>query len=160
MPLTLQQLETHLWKAADILRGRIDSGEYKHYIFGLLFFKRLSDVWQEEYEEGFYPLMRTLQRSPILGQKECHLGVRFRRGEVPLEVVLDVSGPDAARLTPPLLAGSERDRVWWSTCGLRGRSVLSPAPASAMAVDPNSRGNRGSGRFSAPSTDVATGHRV
>jgi len=51
MPLTQQQLEKHLWRAADILRGRIDSGDYKHYIFGLLFFKRLSDVWQEEYEE-------------------------------------------------------------------------------------------------------------
>lgn len=51
MPLTQQQLERHLWRAADILRGRIDSGDYKHYIFGLLFFKRLSDVWQEEYEE-------------------------------------------------------------------------------------------------------------
>jgi type I restriction enzyme M protein len=51
MPLTQQQLETHLWKAADILRGRIDSGDYKHYIFGLLFFKRLSDVWREEYED-------------------------------------------------------------------------------------------------------------
>jgi type I restriction enzyme M protein len=50
MPLTQQQLEKHLWRAADILRGRIDSGEYKHYIFGLLFFKRLSDVWHEEYE--------------------------------------------------------------------------------------------------------------
>lgn len=37
--------------AADILRGSIDSGDYKHYIFGLLFYKRLSDVWQEEYEE-------------------------------------------------------------------------------------------------------------
>ena len=49
--LTQQQLEKHLWGAADILRGRIDSGEYKHYIFGLLFFKRLSDVWREEYEE-------------------------------------------------------------------------------------------------------------
>jgi type I restriction enzyme M protein len=51
MALTQKQLETHLWKAADILRGRIDSGDYKHFIFGLLFFKRLSDVWQEEYEE-------------------------------------------------------------------------------------------------------------
>ncbi|MEX2374399.1 MAG: type I restriction-modification system subunit M [Dehalococcoidia bacterium] len=51
MPLTQQQLETHLWKAADILRGRIDSGDYKHYIFGLLFFKRLSDVWREEYDD-------------------------------------------------------------------------------------------------------------
>ncbi len=51
MPLTKKELETHLWKAADILRGRIDSGDYKHYIFGLLFFKRLSDVWREEYED-------------------------------------------------------------------------------------------------------------
>jgi type I restriction enzyme M protein len=46
--LTLGQLEGHLWKAADILRGSIDAADYKHYIFGLLFFKRLCDVWQEE----------------------------------------------------------------------------------------------------------------
>lgn len=51
MPLlTLDQLESHLWKAADILRGSIDSSDYKHYIFGLLFYKRLCDVWEEEYE--------------------------------------------------------------------------------------------------------------
>jgi len=49
--LTLQQLEAHLWKAADILRGSIDAGDYKHYIFGLLFYKRLCDVWEEEYEQ-------------------------------------------------------------------------------------------------------------
>jgi len=49
--LTLQKLESHLWAAADILRGSIDSSDYKHYIFGLLFFKRLCDVWEEEYEE-------------------------------------------------------------------------------------------------------------
>ena len=50
-PLTLQKLEAHLWGAADILRGSIDSSDYKHYIFGLLFFKRLCDVWEEEYEQ-------------------------------------------------------------------------------------------------------------
>src|SRR5690554_617505 len=49
--LTLERLESHLWGAADILRGSIDSADYKHYIFGLLFFKRLSDVWEEEYED-------------------------------------------------------------------------------------------------------------
>jgi len=51
MALTLQQLESHLWRAADILRGAIDAADYKHYIFGLLFFKRLSDVWEEEFEQ-------------------------------------------------------------------------------------------------------------
>jgi type I restriction enzyme M protein len=49
--LTLAQLESHLWGAADILRGSIDAADYKHYIFALLFYKRLCDVWEEEYEE-------------------------------------------------------------------------------------------------------------
>jgi type I restriction enzyme M protein len=49
--LTLQELESHLWSAANILRGKIDSFDYKHYILGLLFYKRICDVWQEEYEE-------------------------------------------------------------------------------------------------------------
>ncbi len=46
--LTQQKLEAHLWSAADILRGSIDSSDYKHFIFGLLFLKRLSDRFEEE----------------------------------------------------------------------------------------------------------------
>lgn len=49
--LTLPQLESFLWKSADILRGKIDSSDYKKYIFGLLFYKRMSDVWDEEYKK-------------------------------------------------------------------------------------------------------------
>lgn len=49
--LTQAELETHLWKAADILRGHVDAGKFKDYIFGLLFYKRLCDVWDEEFEK-------------------------------------------------------------------------------------------------------------
>ena len=48
--LTQQELESHLWESANILRGSIDASDYKSYIFGLLFLKRLSDVFVEEAE--------------------------------------------------------------------------------------------------------------
>jgi type I restriction enzyme M protein len=48
--MTQQQLEKYLWGAATYLRGHIDAGDYKQYIFPLLFFKRISDVWDEEYQ--------------------------------------------------------------------------------------------------------------
>ncbi|MFW5981325.1 MAG: type I restriction-modification system subunit M [bacterium] len=49
--LTLDELESHLWESANILRGSIDSSDYKNYIFGLLFLKRLSDVFEENREK-------------------------------------------------------------------------------------------------------------
>ena len=48
--LTQRELESYLWGAATLLRGLVDAGDYKQYIFPLLFFKRLSDVWDEEYQ--------------------------------------------------------------------------------------------------------------
>ncbi|MBI4970561.1 MAG: type I restriction-modification system subunit M [Candidatus Omnitrophica bacterium] len=48
--LNFDTLRSHLWKAADILRGHIDAADYKNYIFGLLFLKRISDVFDEEAE--------------------------------------------------------------------------------------------------------------
>ena len=48
--LSVAELKKHLWSAADILRGSIDSSDYKTYIFGLLFLKRLSDRFEEEAE--------------------------------------------------------------------------------------------------------------
>lgn len=50
--ISQEQLETHLWGAANLLRGHIDPGEYKSIIFPLMFFKRISDVYDEEYSKA------------------------------------------------------------------------------------------------------------
>jgi len=47
--ITLSQLESHLWESANILRGPVDAADFKSYVFPLLFFKRLSDVHDEEH---------------------------------------------------------------------------------------------------------------
>jgi type I restriction enzyme M protein len=48
--VSLDILKSHLWESANILRGSIDAADYKNYIFGMLFLKRLSDVFEEEAE--------------------------------------------------------------------------------------------------------------
>jgi type I restriction enzyme M protein len=50
--LSLPELESYLWGAATILRGLVDAGDYKQFIFPLLFYKRLSDVWDADYAEA------------------------------------------------------------------------------------------------------------
>ena len=50
--ITLSQLEQYLSKAAWILKGPVDAADFKVYIFPLLFFKRISDVYDEEYKQA------------------------------------------------------------------------------------------------------------
>lgn len=50
--ITQAELETYLWKCADILRNNVEASTYRDYIFPLLFFKRISDVYDEDIENA------------------------------------------------------------------------------------------------------------
>ena len=58
MKLTLQQLEAHLWGAANILRGKTAGQDYKNYILSVMFYKRLCDQWECEADEAIAELER------------------------------------------------------------------------------------------------------
>jgi type I restriction enzyme M protein len=67
--LTLQQLEAHLWGAANILRGKTAGQDYKNYILSLMFYKRLCDQWENEADEAIAELERQQGRSFTEAQK-------------------------------------------------------------------------------------------
>ena len=84
--ITLDELERYLWQAAVDLRGQIDASAYKDYIFPLVFFKRICDVRDEEYqkyeEEGGKEFADSMiQYSPIQIPMEAHWNVVFNTTE-------------------------------------------------------------------------------
>src|SRR3989338_7434606 len=72
--ISQQEIEKYLWGAAILLRGVIDPGDYKSVIFPIMFFKRISDVYDEEYEIA-------LKESE--GDKEYASNKEFHRFQVP-----------------------------------------------------------------------------
>ena len=71
--LSLDDLEHHLWEAAHIITGPIDASDYKTYIFPILFYKRICDVYDEEFAEAM----------DYYGDKEMALAPEQHRIEVP-----------------------------------------------------------------------------
>jgi len=77
MKLSLQQLEAHLWGAANILRGKTAGQDYKNYILSLMFYKRLGDQWECEADDAIAELER--QQGRAFSEKEK--AVFRKRGE-------------------------------------------------------------------------------
>lgn len=69
------KLEDLLWGAAEFLRGQIDASDYKQYVFPLLFFKRLSDVYDDELEDA----------KKEMGTDDLFGFLQFHRFEIPSE---------------------------------------------------------------------------
>jgi type I restriction enzyme M protein len=87
MKLTLQQLEAHLWGAANILRGKTAGQDYKNYILSLMFYKRLCDQWECEADDAIAELER--QQGRAFSEKEK--AIFRKRGEHRFRI------PDGAR---------------------------------------------------------------
>src|SRR3989338_8537535 len=68
MKLTQQQLEAHLWGAANILRGKTAGQDYKNYILSLMFYKRLCDQWECEADDAIAE--RERQQGRVFTEKE------------------------------------------------------------------------------------------
>jgi type I restriction enzyme M protein len=129
MKITLSQLEQYLSKAAWILKGPVDASDFKIYIFPLLFFKRISDVYDEEYQEALnesggdadYASLPEFHRFVI--PKECHWSdVRETTTNVGLAIEKALRGIEQAN--QEFLYGIFGDAQWSNKNKLSDRLLI------------------------------------
>ncbi len=115
--ITQQELESYLWGAAVLLRGLIDAGDYKQFIFPLLFFKRVSDIWDEEYQAALADAAGDLAYAKFAENHRFQIpegahwnDVRQKAKNVGLAIQTALRQLEAAN--PDLLAGIFGDSPW------------------------------------------------
>lgn len=115
--LELNQLANHLWESANILRGPVDAADFKTYIFPLLFFKRISDVYDEETAEALeesdgdqqYALFPENHRFQI--PDDCHWG-DVRKKTTNVGQALQRAMREIEKANPDTLYGIFGDSQW------------------------------------------------
>jgi type I restriction enzyme M protein len=132
--LTLQQLEAHLWGAANILRGKTAGQDYKNYILSLMFFKRLCDQWECEADDAIVELERQQGRSFTDKQK----AVFRKRGEHRFKI------PDGSRWSDVKVASTNIGEVL--TKAMRAVAHANDELRGVFTVDWNQPAPDGSGK--------------
>ena len=134
MKLTLQQLEAHLWGAANILRGKTAGQDYKNYILSLMFFKRLCDQWEYEADDAIAELERQQRRA--FSEKEK--AVFRKRGEHRFRI------PDGSRWGDVKAASTNLGEVL--TKAMRAVASANDELRGVFTVDWNQPAPDGSGK--------------
>jgi len=132
--LTLQQLEAHLWGAANILRGKTAGQDYKNYILSLMFYKRLCDQWECEADDAIAELER--QQGRAFSEKEK--AVFRKRGEHRFQI------PDGARWGDVKAASTNLGEVL--TKAMRAVAAANDELRGVFTVDWNQPAPDGSGK--------------
>ena len=125
-PIELNKLQSHLWESANILRGPVDAADFKTYIFPLLFFKRICDVYDDEIAvalresdgEMTYALFPEQHRFQVPG--DCHWKeVRDRSANIGHALQQAMRGIEQAN--PDTLHGIFGDAQWTNKDRLSAR---------------------------------------
>lgn len=127
--MTQQELEKYLWGAAIALRGTIDAGDYKQYIFPLLFFKRICDVYDEEFEKALAESDGDLEYAAFAENhhfqvpKQAHWN-RVRETTTNVGVALQNAMREIEKANPTTLHGIFGDASWTNKERLSDETLL------------------------------------
>lgn len=134
MRLTQQQLEAHLWGAANILRGKTAGQDYKNYILSLMFYKRLCDQWECEADEAIAE-QEKMQGRPFTEKQKA---VFRKRGSHRFNI------PDGARWGDVMAAATNLGQVL--TKAMRAVANANEELRGVFTVDWNQPAPDGSGK--------------
>jgi len=124
-----RELEKYLWGTATILRGTIDAGDYKQFIFPLLFFKRICDVYDEEFDEALaasegdneYASFNENHRFHI--PKEAHWN-KVREVTENVGLVIESAMRSIEQANPETLTGIFGDATWTNKNRLSDETLI------------------------------------